>query len=110
MKRKFSTQIVLYSIIGANALVFAAWQIPSLFTFMARNFLHVPASGYCRTLVTSAFSHHSFLHFAANMYVLNSWGSVLALALGPELVCKIFEHDLVFINKTSKSYSLQDFA
>ena len=71
-------------IIGLNVLVFLAWQattlMPNLQHFMVANFLvsttHLQ-HGYLWTLITAAFSHAELWHFAVNMFVLWSFGTVL---------------------------------
>ncbi|KXS20509.1 rhomboid-domain-containing protein [Gonapodya prolifera JEL478] len=62
-------------IVAVNTIVFLAWQVKSLETFMANNFLHHPLSGRSFTLLTSAFSHMSIGHLAFNMFALWSFGS-----------------------------------
>jgi len=77
--------LIIRTIIALNLLVFVGWQVGSLREFMVENFLlswsHLEA-GYYWTLVTSVFSHSSFLHFFVNMFVLSSFGSLLFFVLG----------------------------
>lgn len=64
-------------IIGLNAVVFGLWRLGGLGVargrleaFMARNFLHSPASGRTYTMLTSTFSHRGGLHFLFNNIAL----------------------------------------
>lgn len=74
-------------IIAVNVLIFLAWNFPvgGLLYFMVDHFL-VSWSGLLQgriwTLLTSAFSHNMFLHILINMYVLNSFGSLIEAILG----------------------------
>jgi len=62
--------------IGAiNGAVWLAWQIPRLHPVMAARFMHHPLSGRASTLLTSMFSHSSFVHLAFNTIALTSFGS-----------------------------------
>ncbi|KAI6101336.1 hypothetical protein F5141DRAFT_1051357 [Pisolithus sp. B1] len=58
-----------------NAAVFLAWKVPRLRSFMWKSFTHDPLSGRAYTLLTSVFSHKSFLHLMANNMALCSFGS-----------------------------------
>jgi len=58
-----------------NAGVWAAWKIKRLHPFMTRSFMHHPLSGLSYTLVTSMFSHMSFIHLLFNCLALESFGS-----------------------------------
>ncbi len=71
-------------IIGLNLVVFFMWQLAAANgawrDFMVVNFLVSPyhlAHGLWWTILTSAFSHAAFWHFAINMIVLWSFGAVL---------------------------------
>ena len=78
---------VVRAIVAINIFVFLFWQLPidSVTEFMMNNFLvsgEGLASGYLWTLLTSVFSHASFLHIFVNMYVFFGFGTILELALG----------------------------
>ncbi|MFV2073565.1 MAG: rhomboid family intramembrane serine protease [Thermoanaerobaculales bacterium] len=71
-------------IIGLNTLVFLSWQAaaaaPGLRQFMVANFLVSTTrlqDGHLWTLITAAFSQAELWHFAVNMFVLWSFGTVL---------------------------------
>ena len=64
-----------YKIIAINSVIWFLWQIPRLKPFMGRNFTHNPLSGRSTTLLTSVFSHESFLHLVFNSIALASFGS-----------------------------------
>lgn len=75
-------------IIIINLLVFVAWYMAkqeSSINFMITNFmvswLHLQ-DGYYWTLLTSVFSHNLLWHFLLNMFVLQSFGTILEDVLG----------------------------
>lgn len=71
--------------IGAvNTLVWAAWQVPKFRPFMMKHFTHNPLSGMSYTLLTSMFSHRSFLHLLFNCMALASFGSAASVHLTKE--------------------------
>lgn len=67
-------------IVAVNSIVFAAWTIASIrkgggmFRFMTRNFVHRPSSNRLHTMVSSIYSHQTFLHFLFNNVALWSFG------------------------------------
>ncbi|XP_057376440.1 presenilin-associated rhomboid-like protein, mitochondrial isoform X1 [Daphnia carinata] len=78
-------QKLFYGILLANATVLLAWRIPSLKNFMTLYFCSNPfARAVCWPMVFSTFSHYSFLHFGANMYVLQSFMNATAHSMGKE--------------------------
>ncbi|KAI8355942.1 hypothetical protein B0O80DRAFT_528338 [Mortierella sp. GBAus27b] len=74
----------IYGIIGLNSIVFAAWQVPRLSSFMHKWFMHHPASGRSITLLTSMFSHQHFWHFGLNMFALYSFAIPIHDHMGRE--------------------------
>ncbi|KAI9100632.1 hypothetical protein DFS34DRAFT_592514 [Phlyctochytrium arcticum] len=108
--RSRTSQRTVYAIIGLNALVFLAWRAPSLQSFMMRHFTHHPLSGRSYTLLTSAFSHESFMHFAFNMYALygfapifqdhalGSWEEMTAVYLSAAVLASFASHLLSSFN------------
>ncbi|TFK71379.1 hypothetical protein BDN72DRAFT_895740 [Pluteus cervinus] len=58
-----------------NAAIFVAWKFRRLQGPMTVRFMHNPLSGLSYTLLTSVFSHRSFLHLAFNCLALESFGS-----------------------------------
>jgi len=68
-----------WKIAAANTLVWCAWQVPKFEPFMTRYFLHNPLSGLSLGLLTSVFSHKSFIHLAFNMIALSSFGATTFL-------------------------------
>lgn len=78
-----SAHKTLTTLIAINTVVFFGWKIPSLIPFMERHFLHSPLSRP-HTLLTSTFSHSSFLHLSFNMMALYSFGSWAHDHLGRE--------------------------
>lgn len=78
-------------IFGLNVLIFALWRIPRLQTMMLKNFCANPAGqAPCRSLLLSTFSHYSFFHIFANMYVLNSFSNGVCMALGKEQAVALY--------------------
>ncbi|KAJ7224287.1 hypothetical protein GGX14DRAFT_424973 [Mycena pura] len=65
---------VCWGICAINGAVYLAWKVPRLSRFMLRNFQHHPLSGRSRTLLTSVFSHSSFMHLFFNCFALNGFG------------------------------------
>ncbi|KAF8928351.1 hypothetical protein EDD21DRAFT_418626 [Dissophora ornata] len=74
----------VWTIIGLNSIVFAAWQVPRLSPFMHKWFMHHPARGQSVTLLTSMFSHQHFWHFGLNMFALHSFAVPLHDDMGKE--------------------------
>ncbi|KAJ7115939.1 hypothetical protein C8R44DRAFT_793701 [Mycena epipterygia] len=66
---------VCWGICAFNGAVFLAWRIPALVGFMQNNFIHRPLSGKSLTLLTSVFSHHSFIHLLFNSMAMASFGA-----------------------------------
>ncbi|XP_047247161.1 presenilins-associated rhomboid-like protein, mitochondrial isoform X1 [Girardinichthys multiradiatus] len=84
-------QKTVTGIIAANALVFCCWRVPSLQRFMVRYFTSNPASkSLCSPMLLSTFSHFSFFHMAANMYVLWSFSSSAVSMLGREQFMAVY--------------------
>ncbi|KAI0690303.1 hypothetical protein BC835DRAFT_1534856 [Cytidiella melzeri] len=62
---------------GLVGLCFATWilwKLPKTIPFMRKSFLHDPLSGRSYTLLTSVFSHESFVHLAMNSIALTACG------------------------------------
>ncbi|XP_070685880.1 presenilin-associated rhomboid-like protein, mitochondrial [Pempheris klunzingeri] len=84
-------QRTVTGIIAANALVFCCWRIPSLQRSMIKYFTANPASKtLCAPMLLSTFSHFSFFHMAANMYVLWSFSSSAVSMLGREQFVAVY--------------------
>ncbi|KAI0272754.1 hypothetical protein BC834DRAFT_817520 [Gloeopeniophorella convolvens] len=73
-----------YAIAAANVAVWAAWQVPVLRPFMMSHFTHHPLSGKTYTMLTSMFSHSSFLHLLFNCMALTSFASATSTWLTRE--------------------------
>lgn len=79
--------IIVPIIILINIGVFFMWMAlgQENSEFMMNNFLvswSALQEGRVWTLITSVFSHNMFLHIFINMFVLNSFGSLLEVVLG----------------------------
>ncbi|XP_041796590.1 presenilins-associated rhomboid-like protein, mitochondrial isoform X2 [Chelmon rostratus] len=84
-------QRLVTGIIAANALVFCCWRVPSLQRSMIKYFTSNPASKtLCSPMLLSAFSHFSFFHMAANMYVLWSFSTSAVSMLGREQFMAVY--------------------
>nr|XP_020658720.1 presenilins-associated rhomboid-like protein, mitochondrial [Pogona vitticeps] len=78
-------QQAVSGIIAANIFVFCLWRVPALQRTMIKYFTSNPSSRVlCSPMVLSVFSHFSFLHLAANMYVLWSFSTSIVSLLGRE--------------------------
>ncbi|KAI8073899.1 hypothetical protein BC940DRAFT_231336 [Gongronella butleri] len=93
-------------LIGANCLVFGAWQVPRWTPFMSRWFLHHPGSGQSITLITSCFSHKEGLHLACNMIGLWSFGGLMHDYLGREQFLALYMTTGIGANMVSHTLSL----
>lgn len=84
-------QRTVTGVIAANVLVFCCWRLPSLQRSMIRYFTSNPASRtLCAPMILSTFSHVSFLHLAANMYVLWSFSTSAVSMLGREQFLAVY--------------------
>ncbi|XP_034459529.1 presenilins-associated rhomboid-like protein, mitochondrial isoform X3 [Hippoglossus hippoglossus] len=84
-------QRTVTGIIAANAIVFCCWRVPSLQRFMIKYFTSNPASKtLCSPMLLSTFSHFSFFHMAANMYVLWSFSTSAVSMLGREQFLAVY--------------------
>ncbi|XP_070983619.1 presenilin-associated rhomboid-like protein, mitochondrial isoform X2 [Oncorhynchus clarkii lewisi] len=84
-------QRTVTGIIAANAVVFCCWRVPSLQHSMIKYFTSNPASKIlCFPMLLSTFSHYSFFHMAANMYVLWSFSSSIVSMLGREQFMAVY--------------------
>uniref|UniRef100_A0A674C2R1 rhomboid protease n=1 Tax=Salmo trutta TaxID=8032 RepID=A0A674C2R1_SALTR len=84
-------QRTVTGIIAANAVVFCCWRVPSLQRSMIKYFTSNPASKtLCFPMLLSTFSHYSFFHMAANMYVLWSFSSSIVSMLGREQFMAVY--------------------
>lgn len=84
-------QKTVTGIIAVNALVFCCWRVPSLQRFMLKYFTSNPAAkALCWPMLLSTFSHYSFFHLAANMYVLWSFSSSIINLMGKEQFVAVY--------------------
>ncbi|XP_060097889.1 presenilin-associated rhomboid-like protein, mitochondrial isoform X1 [Heteronotia binoei] len=84
-------QRAVSGIIAANVLVFCLWRVPAMQRIMVTYFTSNPASRVlCFPMVLSTFSHFSFLHMAANMYVLWSFSTSIVSLLGREQFMAVY--------------------
>uniref|UniRef100_A0A8D0GEN0 rhomboid protease n=1 Tax=Sphenodon punctatus TaxID=8508 RepID=A0A8D0GEN0_SPHPU len=84
-------QRTVTGIIAANVFVFCLWRIPSLQRTMIKYFTSNPTSrALCSPMLLSTFSHFSFFHMAANMYVLWSFSNSIVTLLGREQFVAVY--------------------
>ncbi|XP_061638635.1 presenilin-associated rhomboid-like protein, mitochondrial isoform X4 [Phyllopteryx taeniolatus] len=84
-------QRTVTAIVAANVLVFCCWRLPWLQRSMFKYFTADPASKtLCWPMLLSTFSHVSFFHMAANMYVLWSFSSSAVSMLGREQFVAVY--------------------
>lgn len=58
---------------------------------LRKPFFHMKYSeAPCRSMLLSTFSHYSFFHIFANMYVLNSFSNGVCMALGKEQAVALY--------------------
>jgi len=83
--RLYPAEKLVCGIIGTNVVVFLAWRVPQLTTFMTKYFMASPmAKVSSLPMLLSTFSHYSFLHLFVNMYVLWSFAPVASTKFGKE--------------------------
>ncbi|XP_057684953.1 presenilins-associated rhomboid-like protein, mitochondrial [Corythoichthys intestinalis] len=84
-------QRTVTAILAANAVVFCCWRVPRLQRSMFKYFTADSASRtLCAPMVLSTFSHVSFFHMAANMYVLWSFSTSAVSMLGREQFVAVY--------------------
>ncbi|KAL6104513.1 parl [Pungitius sinensis] len=84
-------QRTVTGIIAVNAVVLCCWRIPSMQRTMIKYFTSNPASKTrCLPMILSSFSHYSFIHMVANMYVLWTFSSGLVSLLGREQFLAVY--------------------
>ncbi|KAI0289027.1 hypothetical protein B0F90DRAFT_1153108 [Multifurca ochricompacta] len=75
-----------YGIAALNVGIWIAWQIPVIRPFMMSHFTHHPLSGKTYTMLTSMFSHSSFIHLLFNCMALTSFASATSTWMTREQV------------------------
>uniref|UniRef100_A0A8D3C3Z6 rhomboid protease n=1 Tax=Scophthalmus maximus TaxID=52904 RepID=A0A8D3C3Z6_SCOMX len=84
-------QKTVTGIIAVNAVVLCLWRMPSMQRSMIKYFTSNPASKTrCLPMVLSSFSHYSFIHMVANMYVLWTFSSGIVSLLGREQFLAVY--------------------
>ena len=85
-----------------NVMVFAAWKVPALQSFMLKWFASSPgAKSSCLPMLLSAFSHFSVFHLGANMFVLHSFMGPAVELLGKEQFTAVYMTSTVFASLAS---------
>ncbi|XP_054720196.1 presenilins-associated rhomboid-like protein, mitochondrial [Uloborus diversus] len=100
-------QKVASCIIGINLCVFLLWKVPYFFPTMGKYFCSSPAlKSSCLPMFLSTFSHYSFLHLAANMYVLYSFSTTAITYFGKEQFVALYCSAGVISSFTSYAYKV----
>uniref|UniRef100_A0AC35UHZ8 Rhomboid domain-containing protein n=1 Tax=Rhabditophanes sp. KR3021 TaxID=114890 RepID=A0AC35UHZ8_9BILA len=96
-------QKVAAGIIMTNAVVTVLWKVPRLVPFMTTYFTNSFAQKkLCLPMLTSVFSHASFIHFGLNMYVLSTFAPVaMHKFAGVEYFCALYASAGVVSSMTS---------
>ncbi|CAD7077445.1 unnamed protein product [Hermetia illucens] len=98
---------VFVPICAINLAIFGLWKVPQLNSFMMRYFCSNPAArAVCWPMVLSTFSHYSFLHLLANMYVLHSFIGAAVNAVGREQFLGLYLSAGVLSSFTSYAYKV----
>lgn len=80
-----------FAIIGINLAVFGLWQAPRFWGPLQRYALLQKDHIYSKwSLLGSAFSHQEFWHLGMNMVCLYSFGTTLAVMLGPSTFTSLY--------------------
>lgn len=96
---------VFVPIFFLNILVFAAWRVPRFQPTMLKYFCSNPGSkNVCLPMLLSTFSHYSFFHLMANMYVLHSFSTGAVATLGKEQFLGLYLSAGVISSFTSYLY------
>ncbi|XP_065338826.1 presenilins-associated rhomboid-like protein, mitochondrial [Cloeon dipterum] len=100
-------QKIFAPILACNVAVFCAWRLPRLQPFMYRLFSADPAQkAVCWPMLLSTFSHQSFLHLAANMFVLHSFCTGTVAILGKEQFLGLYLASGVVSSLASHTYKV----
>ena len=83
---------ICWTIAAVNTGIWALWQIPRLRPVMRASFSHNPLSGKSYTMLTSTFSHKSFLHLLFNSMALTSFGMPRSLFISLGAHAKINDY------------------
>ncbi|XP_041350589.1 presenilins-associated rhomboid-like protein, mitochondrial isoform X2 [Gigantopelta aegis] len=87
--RLSSGEKIVTGLIAFNGLILMLWKLPTMHPFLIKYFSCHPNSSVV-SMVLSAFSHISFIHFACNMYVLWSFSTVALNLLGKEQLAALY--------------------
>jgi membrane associated rhomboid family serine protease len=83
---------MLWSVVGANTFIFVLWHAVDP-RFMQANFTVSERSVYTgsvHTLVTAAFSHYDFMHYASNMLALYYFGRDVGAMMGGAFLLNLY--------------------
>lgn len=89
---RFDGEQMLWSVVGANTFIFVLWHAVDP-RFMQANFTVSERSVYTgsvHTLVTAAFSHYDFMHYASNMLALYYFGRDVGAMMGGAFLLNLY--------------------
>ena len=89
---RFDGEQMLWSVVGANTFIFFLWHAVDP-RFMQANFTVSERSVYTgsmHTLVTAAFSHYDFTHYASNMLALYYFGRNVGALMGGTFLLNLY--------------------
>ena len=89
---RFDGEQMLWSVVGANTFIFFLWHAVDP-RFMRANFTVSERSVYTgsmHTLVTAAFSHYDFTHYASNMLALYYFGRNVGALMGGTFLLNLY--------------------
>ncbi|XP_067145349.1 presenilin-associated rhomboid-like protein, mitochondrial [Centruroides vittatus] len=100
-------QKMAWFIIAINTAILLIWQKPSLQPLMIKYFCSNPAAkSQCWPMILSTFSHYSWWHWAANMFVLYSFSSTAVSMFGKEQFLALYLSAGVVSSFTSYIYKV----
>ena len=89
---RFDGEQMLWRVVGANTFIFFLWHAVDP-RFMQANFTVSERSVYTgsmHTLVTAAFSHYDFTHYASNMLALYYFGRNVGALMGGTFLLNLY--------------------
>ncbi|ANZ77544.1 BA75_04603T0 [Komagataella pastoris] len=97
--------LLVYSLIGINAAVFALWKAPQYWRVLSRyGLLEKDARFNKWSMIGSAFSHQDFWHIGMNMLALYSFGTTVASYVGASNFLIMYLNGAVLSSFASLAY------
>lgn len=100
-------QRMFIPICALNVMIYGLWRLPVLRPVMKKYFCANPAApNNCWPMLLSAFSHYSFFHLAANMFVLHSFSTNIVAIMGREQFMALYLTSAVFSSFCSHAFKI----